>query len=414
MTDGPRIDDITAPEGRGSAAAIRAEVEAKESAPVLGGLLSGIALALAMFLEALGYGIVAPTLPFLAQRFGAGEVGIGFLVSVYGAIGLVIAVPVMVLANRHGRRPTILFGLAALTFASIGFVFAPTYLWLVLARALQGVGGTAIWVGALTMAADLSPDSKMGRSLSWITGAWSLGFVIGPAMGGVGNVQTPFIIYAVLSGVAFVAGLAALPESGRSGIRTTFAGIVRVLKRPPVLASAAATFTLAFYYGAIEAFLPLMVHGTGVERIGIGLLFTVAGIPSIILPRLTGYLADRIGDVRLIVAGMVFATVLNASFLLLFDTVPHWFLFFLVGLVEVFVYVPAAALLNRGVHRDDRIFATGSHNYAFNIGFFLGPVLGGMLIVVGGYVMLFSLLTVLMVATIIAVLATRAGSSGRA
>ncbi len=338
--------------------------------PMLGGPASALALALTMFVEAVGYGVVAPTLPFLARTAGAGEAQIGFLVGLYAAVGLVAGIPFGALANRFGRRSLVLVGLGCLTVSSFGFVFAPTYVWLVAARFVQGLGATAIWVGALTMAADLSPDSHMGRTLSWITGSWSLGFV----------------------------GL---------GVRTTLAGFLKVLRLPAVLASAAATFALAFFYGATEAFLPLLADQMNVKRIGIGFLFAVAGLPSVALPRLAGLIADRVGDARLILWGLVYAAVLNASFLALTGVLPLWALFFLFGLVEVLIYVPAVALLNRGLHKDDRGFATGSHSYAFSAGFFLGPLIGGLLMPLGSYPLLFATLTAVMLAAIGALLALR-------
>src|SRR5439155_20371252 len=216
---------------------------------------------------------------------------------------------------------------------------APTYLWLVAARFVQGLGATAIWVGSLTIAADLTPDAHMGRSLSWITGAWSLGFVVGPALGGLGSVRFPFLLYAFLTLAAFVAGCVALPETGRAGVRTTLAGVLRVLRYPAVLASAAATFALAFFYGATEAFAPLFVAAMKVERIGIGFLFAVAGLPSVILPRFAGQVADRVGDVRLIIGGLIYAALLNGAFLWLTEVVPLWAVFFLLGLGGVLIYV---------------------------------------------------------------------------
>ena len=297
-------------------------VPAAASAPVLGGPASAAALALTMFVEAVGYGVVAPTLPFLARQAGAGEERIGFLVGLYAAVGLLASIPFGVLANRYGRRALILVGLACLTLASFGFIVAEAYPWLVVARFIQGLGATAIWVGSLTVAADLSTSGSMGKSLSIITGSWSLGFVVGPALGGIGTVRTPFVLYAALSGLALVAALFALPETGRLGTRTTLAGILRILKRPPVLASAAATLALSFYYGTVEAFLPLMVSAAGVDRVDIGLLFAVAAMPAVALPRLSGHLADRIGDVRLIVVGLLFGAALNASFLLIFGKAP--------------------------------------------------------------------------------------------
>jgi len=385
-----------------------APTAAAVGAPVLGGLASAFTLALTMFVEAVGYGLVAPTLPFLARTAGAGEAQIGFLVGLYAAVGLLVGIPFSTLASRYGRRVLVLIGLGCLTVASLGFVVAPTYVWLVVARFAQGLGATAIWVGALTIAADLTPDDSMGKSLSWITGSWSLGFVVGPALGGVGSVRFPFLVYALLSGVAFVVGLFALPETGRPGVRTSLAGILRVLKYPEVLASAAATFALSFFYGAFEAFMPLLADELGVKRIGIGLLFTVAGLPSIFLPRLTGHVADRIGDTRLIIGGLVYAAAFNALFLPLVGAMPLWAVFFLAGLVEVLIYVPAVALLNRGMDRDERIYATGSHSYAFSAGFFLGPLAGGLLMPLGSYPLLFAALTAVMIAGIACLLALRA------
>src|SRR6266850_2500963 len=323
--------------------------------PLLGGPASALALALTMFVEAVGYGVVAPTLPFLARTAGAGEAQIGFLVGLYAAVGLVAGIPFGALANRFGRRSLVLVGLGCLTVSSFGFVFAPTYGWLVAARFVQ-------------------------------------------ALGGLGSVRFPFVLYAVLSLVAFVAGCVALPETGRLGVRTTLAGILKVLRLPAVQASAAATFALAFFYGATEAFLPLLADQMNVRRIGIGFLFAVAGLPSVALPRLAGLIADRVGDARLIFWGLAYAALLNASFLALTGVLPLWTLFFLFGLVEVLIYVHAVALLNRGVHRDDRGFATGSHSYAFSAGFFLGPLVGGLLMPVGSYPLLFATLTTVMLA----------------
>ena len=364
----------------------------------LGGLASGIALAMTMFVEAVGYGMVAPTLPFMARRVGASERGIGLLVGLYAAVGLVAVVPLSALANRYGRRFLILLGLVCLTVASLGFVVAPTFGWLVAARLVQGLAASAIWVGALTIAADLSPSDSMGQSLSWITGAWSLGFVVGPALGGLGDVSTPFVIYAALSTGALASALMGLKEAPRPRPRTTLRGILDILRMPAVLVSAAATFTLSFYYGLVEAFLPLLISQAGAERLAIGFLFAIAGLPSIVLPRAVGRAADRIGDVRLIVSGLLFAAALMAGFLPLFHAAPTWLVFLLVGMVEVFVYVPAVALLNRGVDSDGRIFATASHNYAFSAGFFLGPVVGGLAIPVGGFGLLFAVVTVVLLA----------------
>lgn len=364
----------------------------------LGGPASALALASTMFVEAVGYGMVAPTLPFMARGLGASERGIGLVVGLYAAVGLVAVVPLGVLANRYGRRSLVLLGLSCLTLASLGFVLAPSYAWLVAARLVQGLGACAVWVGALSAAADLTPDDAMGRSLSWITGSWSLGFIVGPALGGVGRVQTPFLAYAALSLAALLLAFTGLRETGEAGTPTTFRGILGVLGLPSVLASGAATFSLAFYYGAVEAFVPLLVASAGSGRLAIGLLFVVAGLPSVALPRLVGRLADRIGDARLILSGLAFAALLCAGFLPLFHRLPRFAFFLLVGLVEVVVYVPAVALLNRGIDKPRRVFANASHNYAFSAGFSLGPLLAGLVLPRAGYGVMFGMVSAVLLA----------------
>jgi predicted MFS family arabinose efflux permease len=389
-----------------------------------------------MFIEAVGYGMVAPTLPFMAQQVGAHEGRIGFLVGVYAAVGLFAAIPLGALANRYGRRSLVILGLLCLTVASIGFTMAPTYLWLVVARVVQGLGGAGVWVGSLTLAADLSPDETMGRSLSWLTGGWSVGFIVGPAFGGIGTLRTPFHLYAGLSALALVIALAGLPEIGRGGPRATLAGILRILRRPQVLSSGVATFALAFFYGTLEAFLPLLLAagqaggsalaaGAGAaagtdaapatSRATIGLLFSVAGLPSALLPNVAGRLADRYGDVRLIIAGFAFAAVLSLAFLPLYGLVSNVILFLLLGGVEVIVYTPAVALLNRGMPSSDRVFSSASHSYAFSLGFFSGPLVAGLLFPYGGYATMFATLALVTIAAAVVVRRTaprdRAGAA---
>lgn len=362
---------------------------------LFGGPLPAVALVLAMITEAIGYGMVAPTLPFMARLSGADEGRVGLLVGIYAGVGLIAAPVLGTLANRRGRRFIILLGLLCLTLASIGFTLAPGYKSLVAARLLQGFGAAGVWVGCLTLAADLSENRSMGRSLAWLTGSWSLGFIIGPALGGIGSLRLPFILYAGIAAVSLAVGWIGLPEGGVGGPDATFAGIARIFRRPAVLASGIATLGLAFFYGAIEAFVPLLLGGggaQGLDRAHIGLLFSVAGVPSVFLPRLAGRLADRRGDAPLIAAGFLLAASWSAGFLLLYGRVPSVLLFLLLGCVEVLVYVPAVALLHRGILGEDRVFASGTHAYAFSIGFFLGPLAAGQLFPFGGYRTMFTML----------------------
>ena len=376
----------------------------------LGGPLCASALVVAMFIEAVGYGMVVPTLPFLARRFGAGETEIGLLVGLYAVAGLIASLPLAAFSDRYGRRTLILIGLGLVILAAAGFVFAPSYGWLLVARIVQGLGASAIWIGSLTLAGELSHDDAMGRSMSWMTGAWAAGFVVGPAIGGLGSdLAVPFLLYGFLSVAGLILGWVALPSTRVSAERIRLANLIDVLGNRAVRQSATATFAASFFFAAVESFLPLMAADAGVTRTQIGLLFALAGLPPVLLPRLVGTFADRLGDVPVLMGGLVYTALLAALFLPAFDNLPYPILFLLVGLVDVAVFVPAIALLNRGREERERSFATAVHSYAFSGGFFVGPLAGGAVAEAHGEGALFQLLTVvlLLAIAIVALLSRR-------
>ena len=330
-----------------------------------------------MFLEAAGYGIAAPTLPLLARSMGLGAERLGFLFGLYALVGMILVLPFGLAADRWGRKRLLIVGFAALTCSSIGYVFASSFAWLVLARSAQGVGGTAIWVASLTMGGDLSARESVGREVSWITGAWSLGFLLGPALGGVGDLALPYITYASICLVALVLTLFSLHETQAGAINLSWPNFRRIISLPEVQCSSLATLSLAFYYGSFDAFVPWLLDGRGMSRPEIALLFSVLALPSVILPRVVGQAADRMGDRSILNFGLPTNGLLALLFLEVIATVPLWLGFLALGVTEVAIYIPAIAMLQRAVENRGRGTAMAIHILAFSVGFVLGPVVSG-------------------------------------
>ncbi len=345
-----------------------------------------------MFLEAAGYGIVAPTLPVLAQRLGLGHEELGLLFGLYALVGLVLVLPFGYAADRWGRKALLLLGFASLTCASAGYVLAREFTWLVLARCAQGVGGTAIWVASLTMGGDLSERHKAGREIAWITGAWSLGFLLGPALGGLGSLQTPFIVYASICFLALLLSAFTLHETHTAPINVSLTRLRRLASLPEVQCSSVATFALAFYYGSFDAFVPWLLDSRGLTRPGIALMFSVLALPSVLLPRIAGESADRLGDRRILNFGLPTNGLLALSFMELISRLPLWLGFLALGVTEVAIYIPAIAMLQRAVSNRDRGTAMAIHILAFSSGFVLGPVVCGQILPGGGYERIFLLM----------------------
>src|SRR5438067_3968321 len=175
-----------------------------------------------MFIDVLGMGLVIPILPRLVQSLLGGAMAessfiFGLLVSIYAVMQFFCAPVLGSLSDRFGRRPLILMALGGLGFDYILLSLAPTIWWLVLGRLVAGVfGATFTPVGAYI--ADVSPPEKRAANFGLIGVAFGLGFIAGPALGGLlgeTNLRLPFMVCAGLTFVNFLFGLLVMPESLR-------------------------------------------------------------------------------------------------------------------------------------------------------------------------------------------------------
>src|SRR5919205_1871447 len=175
-----------------------------------------------LFIDVLGMGLVIPILPRLVQHLLGGAIGeasvaYGLLVSIYAVMQFFCAPILGALSDRFGRRPIILLALAGLGFDYVLLSLAPTIWWLVLGRVVAGIfGATHTPAGAYI--ADVSPPEKRAANFGLVGVAFGLGFIAGPALGGLlgeNNLRLPFMVCAGLTFVNFLFGLLVMPESLR-------------------------------------------------------------------------------------------------------------------------------------------------------------------------------------------------------
>src|SRR5207244_8781396 len=175
-----------------------------------------------MFIDVLGMGLVIPILPKLVQSLLGGAIceasfGFGLLVSGYAVMQFLCAPVLGALSDRFGRRPIILLALAGLGFDYVLLSVAPDIWWLVLGRIVAGIFG-ATFTPAGAYIADVSPPEKRAANFGLIGVAFGLGFIAGPALGGLlgeTNLRLPFMVCAGLTFVNFLFGLLVMPESLR-------------------------------------------------------------------------------------------------------------------------------------------------------------------------------------------------------
>lgn len=138
---------------------------------------------LIVFIDMLGFGLILPLLPYYAETFGASDTVIGLLVASYAAAQLIGAPVLGRLSDRYGRRPVLLISLIGTMVGFIMLGVAKTLLVLFASRILDGITGGNISV-AQAYITDVTDDENRARGLGMIGAAFGLGFIIGPASGG--------------------------------------------------------------------------------------------------------------------------------------------------------------------------------------------------------------------------------------
>ncbi len=174
-----------------------------------------------VLIDLIGFGIVIPLVPLYAEEFGASVVEIGLLTGVYALMQLIFAPVWGRVSDRFGRRPVILGSLLGSSVAWLLFGFAPALWVLFLARILDGISG-ASYAAAQAYVADITTDEERVRGMGLIGAAFGLGFIIGPAIGGLFatiSPRAPFILAAGAALVNFAIAWKRLPESRVPGSR---------------------------------------------------------------------------------------------------------------------------------------------------------------------------------------------------
>jgi len=173
-----------------------------------------------LLVDTIGFGIIIPVLPKLIQHLIHGSISdaapyAGFLALTYALMQFLFAPVIGNLSDKFGRRPVLLGSLLGFGVDYLFLAFAPSIGWLFVGRAVAGMTG-ASFTTAWAYIADISPAEKRAANFGMIGIAFGLGFIIGPAIGGLlgsYNVRYPFIGAAVLALLNATYGFFILPES---------------------------------------------------------------------------------------------------------------------------------------------------------------------------------------------------------
>ncbi|HEY0107472.1 MAG TPA: TCR/Tet family MFS transporter [Rhizomicrobium sp.] len=169
---------------------------------------------------AVSIGIMIPVLPNLLKAFNGGDTASAtewnVIFAVFGGLVSFLAGPVLgLLSDRFGRRPVLLLSIGGLGFDFLFMAFAPTLSWLFVGRLISGAT-SGVFSTANAYVADVTPPDGRARAFGWMGAAFSVGFLAGPAIGGLlgdYNLRLPFLAAAALTLVNALYGAFVVPES---------------------------------------------------------------------------------------------------------------------------------------------------------------------------------------------------------
>lgn len=288
-----------------------------------------IIILLIVFVQILGASMVLPILPLFAQReFAMSPQVITLLVSSFFAAQFLAGPTLGSLSDRYGRLPVLIVSQIGTAVSFVMLALAPNVSILFVARILDGITGGNIIV-AQAYVTDITPREKRTQSLGLIFAVFGLGFIFGPALGGVLSAafgaRVPFLIAAAAAMVVVVLTWRMLdetltPEQREASRQTRSAGSLRVgqiFANRPLLAVLALAFIGRFILGLLQATFALYgeaVLFAGASRetvdLGIGLLLGTVGLGQFFTQSmLLRPLVERFGDAPLVVMGMALRTV---------------------------------------------------------------------------------------------------------
>ena len=275
-----------------------------------------------VLLDMMALGVVIPVLPKLIKSFMGGDTaGAAHVVGYFGfawALMQFIFQPVLgALSDRFGRRPIIILSNLGLGFDYILMALAPSLWFLFVGRLISGITA-ASFATAGAYVADVTPPEQRAARFGLLGAAFGLGFVIGPAVGGVlGEVslQLPFWGAAILSLANAVYGFFVLPESlaldrraAFSWLRANPVGSLKLLSSNPVLSRLAiATFLQRFAHGSLPSMFVLYAdYRYGWSARTVGLALATVGISQMIVSGgLVRPAIARLGERGTLVVGLV-------------------------------------------------------------------------------------------------------------
>lgn len=341
-----------------------------------------------MFIAMAGIGLIIPIMPEFLGTFGVAGKVLGFLIAIFSFAQFIFSPISGDLSDRHGRKKIIIFGLIIYGSAQLAFSLS-TELWMLfVARFFSGMGAAFIVPPMMAFVADITTLEGRGRGMGLLGASMSLGFMIGPGIGGfLSKISLLFPFYFAAGAAIFAAILSIfiLPNPapavsvGKVLVKkeNLFEQLARSTKTP-YFVMLIVMFVFSFGLANFQSTISLYVdHKYGYTPSQIAVLITVGGFVGVIVQTFViNPLFKRYGEMRIILFNLVVAafSMIAILFVDLFWTI----------LLVATIFSTATSLLRPAVNTlvsklagEEQGYAAGMMNAYMSLGNMVGPALAG-------------------------------------
>ena len=340
-----------------------------------------------MFITFSAIGLIIPVMPTYLKTFGAAGQVFGFIIAIIAFAQFVFSPVAGNLSDRYGRKKLIIFGLFVNGLSQIGFGLS-TELWMLfVCRFFTGLGSAFIVPPVMAYAADLTTKADRGKAMSWLGAAISLGFMIGPGIGGLlSNVSLHFPFYFGGSAtiVAGILSFMVLPsikivKKDQRKVENLIQQMVRSFKTKYFVLLVVVfvfSFGISNFQSTLTLFLTYKFNYTPND---IAIVMTLGGFAGVIIQAFAlNKLFKVFGEMKIILFGLVVAAISMYGMLYISG-------FYIILLVAT-VFSTATALIRPAVNTlisktagDEQGYAAGMNNSYMSLGNMIGPALAGTL-----------------------------------
>ena len=340
-----------------------------------------------VFIDLLGFGIIIPLLPFYAESFGASAFTIGLLGTSFSLMQFLFSPVWGRWSDQIGRKPIILVGLMGSCLSYLGLALSTSLTLLFVARIIGGIAGANIPT-AQAYIADVTTPENRAKGMGMVGAAFGLGFIFGPAIGGVlsrFSPETPMWFASALCLANFIAAWFLLPESRSVSAVTKNLGRIEAFRhamtKPTLVLLLALFFLVTLAFSGFEATFALFSEAKlGFTASTIGFVFTFIGV---ILALVQGVLVGKVVKIlpeRKLIPLAIFAIALGIGLIPFVWSVPT--LLGALGVLAVgmgFNNPSLTSMVSRLTDPDDQGGILGLASSLSSLGRVVGPAWGGYL-----------------------------------